>query len=767
MRNTNLSLFIVFLLIVPCFLFSQISPLNLHWYGKTDSALIIANKIIKNKSSFSKKEVLNTYDFLAEYNLELSHFKNNLYYIKKHFAENKNTSLDSALYYARVANFTLFYVMHDSTYFYCTKAMTAFKNSFSKNKDSVKIARYYSYLGNAARNTIYRNSQLIDSAVAYSNNSYLKAIHYRRYATYITDILNITSNGVWQHMTLEEKYIKCISFVVAAEKYATKIYPNKKSYLHATIYKIWSLAERYKGNEEQSIVQIKLAKNALDDSKKIVYYGEYSSICSWEASSNLNLFYKTHHLKYIYESEKTLLKSIPAWEKYLEDEKRNGIKSFDDQYAINPYQKLVVVYYELYKAKKDNIYLAKCYSFVEFIKNNRTVKDEQYSFSPSFSKQNLDTISKICSKKNGAVVNYFITIQPYMLLAIVTLPDTTILIECSSKRNRHNANLFYNNDLFNALLFKNDTEKTKKIGYTIYDLYFLKIDSILKRRKINDVVIIPAGNSYILNFDLLQADTLTAKSIFQSALISRYKFTYSTSADILMNVNKKINKYDAINLLVPLYNSKKYVPLQSGKKLLNKINYNFNTTKIENNNTSEFFVKDKLIQFIGHTAVTALSSEQQIILSDTSNISSSTIIKHNLAGSSYLINGCNSNLGKQEQYSTTNSLTYQLMNSHASSVTGTVWNLDDKENAEFLAKFYEFMALGISSSDALYKTKFYFANNNYSPSMWGAYIYYGNDFYLSKKNILNEYLYVILIILFCGLAVFVVFIKRKFKKQTD
>ena len=90
-----------------------------------------------------------------------------------------------------------------------------------------------------------------------------------------------------------------------------------------------------------------------------------------------------------------------------------------------------------------------------------------------------------------------------------------------------------------------------------------------------------------------------------------------------------------------------------------------------------------------------------------------------------------------------------------------------QENAEFLAKFYEFMALGISSSDALYKTKFYFANNNYSPTMWGAYIYYGSDFYLSKKNILNEYLYVILIILFCGLAVFVVFIKRKLKKQTN
>ena len=138
-----------------------------------------------------------------------------------------------------------------------------------------------------------------------------------------------------------------------------------------------------------------------------------------------------------------------------------------------------------------------------------------------------------------------------------------------------------------------------------------------------------------------------------------------------------------------------------------------------------------------------------------------------MEGSCYLLNACSSNFGKQECYDKTNSLPHQLISQHASAVISTAWPIDDKENAEFLAKFYEFMALGISSSDALYKTKFYFANNNYSPTMWGAYIYYGSDFYLSKKNILNEYLYVILIILFFGLAVFVVFIKGKFKKQTD
>jgi hypothetical protein len=64
MRNTNLSLFIVFLLFVSSYSFSQILPLNLHWSGKTDSAILIANKIIKNKSLRSKIEVLNAYDFL-------------------------------------------------------------------------------------------------------------------------------------------------------------------------------------------------------------------------------------------------------------------------------------------------------------------------------------------------------------------------------------------------------------------------------------------------------------------------------------------------------------------------------------------------------------------------------------------------------------------------------------------------------------------------------------------------------------------------------
>jgi hypothetical protein len=109
-------------------------------------------------------------------------------------------------------------------------------------------------------------------------------------------------------------------------------------------------------------------------------------------------------------------------------------------------------------------------------------------------------------------------------------------------------------------------------------------------------------------------------------------------------------------------------------------------------------------------------------------------------------------LGRQECYDKTNSLPHQLISQHASAVISSLWPIDDKENAEFLEKFYELLAAGASSSEALYEAKLYFASNNYSPSMWGAYVYYGSDFYLSKKNAMATYWYLVIIV--AGLIIF-------------
>ena len=128
------------------------------------------------------------------------------------------------------------------------------------------------------------------------------------------------------------------------------------------------------------------------------------------------------------------MQSIPVWEKYLETIKVNNIKSMNDEYSINPYQKLIIIYFQLYKATNNKQYIARCYGLIEFIKNKRTEKNADCDFSIAHNSKKLDSISKICQKKNCAAINYFATSGPDILLAIVSLPDTTLLIECSKKK---------------------------------------------------------------------------------------------------------------------------------------------------------------------------------------------------------------------------------------------------------------------------------------------------------------------------------------------
>jgi CHAT domain-containing protein len=424
----------------------------------------------------------------------------------------------------------------------------------------------------------------------------------------------------------------------------------------------------------------------------------------------------------------------------------------DDQYSVNPYQKLILIYFLLHKATRNNKYIARCYGLMEFIKNKRTEKNASCDFSEANNAKKLDSISKICQRKNCATINYFVTSGPDFLIAIVSLPNTNMLIECSNNKSRKIARYFPVINSTNSYLLKNEFKSCKKQMFELYDLFFAKIDVLLQRSKTTNVVIIPDMNWNGLNFDLLQTDSCAKHSIFNAALISKYKFSYTLSGENLIQSFDKLLTYNQLNVLMPEYNSNYYAQLHSSNKLIDKLHEFFNITKINTSDVSPFFEKNKLIQFLGHAKANNNSTEQYLILNDTANISSNTILKNNLDGSCYLLNACSSNLGRQECYDKTNSLPHQLISQHASAVISSLWPIDDKENAEFLEKFYELLAAGASSSEALYEAKLYFASNNYSPSMWGAYVYYGSDFYLSKKNAMATYWYLVIIV--AGLIIF-------------
>jgi hypothetical protein len=57
----------------------------------------------------------------------------------------------------------------------------------------------------------------------------------------------------------------------------------------------------------------------------------------------------------------------------------------------------------------------------------------------------------------------------------------------------------------------------------------------------------------------------------------------------------------------------------------------FTIEKHENNLQDVFFKKDRLIQFIGHIKSHVFSNEQTMIINDTENINSNTILNYDEA----------------------------------------------------------------------------------------------------------------------------------------
>jgi CHAT domain-containing protein len=740
-------------------LFSQRLPLNLYWSGKTDSALLISNKILFNKKTVLASELANAYDFLAEYNLEQGQFENNFKYITLKFKTTKNTSIDSALYFARLANYYNCFVILDSVnYFFC-KASKAFLHHSFKIGDKLNYARYYSYIGNATRNSIYRNVKLLDSAIILCDNNFLKALHYRRYATFLSDLLNL-SEQQWKinnNLNLYKKSISCLS---NAERLATKIYPNKKSCLHGSIYKIWAVILKYRRLVYKSLDLVNKTKLALVVNDSVINNSDYSAIITWEASTNMSLFYKTKNINYLFKNEELLINSISVWEKFYKKVNEDYIKGFDDQFGINPYQKLLAVYFQLYQSTKNQLYISKCYSLIEFIKNINKQHDGTL-----LSKNNseiFDSISNYCKRKNCSVINYFITHNPVFTIAIISLPDTTLMINCSV--NNDYIPLNHSNRIFQRDTIRNNDFKFKKLNYLMYEAYFLKIDSVLSKRKITNVAIINDGFLNSLSFDLLQTDSIRNRTFFQPSLIKKYKFSYFSSGHVLLKNNTETIRYKQLNILLPKYNATNYSHLIFGERLEDQIGLLFNINNIFKGRS--FLDKNQLLQYLGHVKSDDNAREQYLILNDSEVISSNFFFKKNLEGSSYLLNGCGSSIGREIRFDKVKSFPYILLNQNANAVITTLWPIDDKDNAEFLEKFYNYLSEGLSSSDALRQTKLYFAKNNYSPSMWGAYIYYGNDFYLSKKETSYLYIYISIGMILVIAIIFIFLKKLKLRNNT-
>ena len=296
-------------------------PLEIFWQGKTALALKSAQVILDKKNNYSKLELASSYDFLADYHLDQGHYEANLNFANLLFKIKHQTSFDSAFYYARIANYYHCYINPDSSLYFSIKAQHCFKNIKKIGIDFNSIARYYSYLGNAARNTSLRSLNFLDSAILYSKNNFTKAINHRRYATFLLDELSGISNGRKIKVNFKRVYLNCIAHLKNAETLATLIFPNKKSDLHSRIYDMWSLVERINQNNALSTRLNEKARTSLIDKNEVYNFFEYAASLHLDASNKLNQYReKKGDINLVYVAEKLLQKSIPYWEGFLKEE---------------------------------------------------------------------------------------------------------------------------------------------------------------------------------------------------------------------------------------------------------------------------------------------------------------------------------------------------------------------------------------------------------------------------------------------------------------
>jgi CHAT domain-containing protein len=462
----------------------------------------------------------------------------------------------------------------------------------------------------------------------------------------------------------------------------------------------------------------------------IVNEYEYSRSIAYATMNVLNYQSGNEKLIDLIYAKNILTKSIPNWESFYKKQFEFSKIGFDDQYFINPYQKLVYIYSELFRLTGNKFYFMKCFQFIEKTKNSTNYKNENRLID-GYAGTNLSIqkVKAICKQTNSALINFFKTEAPNVTRALLILPDTALQCLISDQNQLH---LDHELTEFNKKILTNNFKKFKTNFYELYKLCFKSIDSTLIKNKISKITVIPDVSMGFLNFDLLQTDSLLPFN--KSALINKYKITYNINiTSFINNYNNNIG-YNEIKLHVPNYEKTNYPVLSFSDRFKDKLNELFRVTYVDIKKfKTDFFTQNSLHHYIGHINSNAYSNEQTLFLEST-NFESTELYNKNVKGSTYILSGCGSNVGRTYLYNKVNSMPYNLLSHEASAVISANWQIDDEANADFLNAFYNYLKKGEKSSEAFYKTKLDFIKLNKPPAVWGAYFYFGNDFEIGSNN---------------------------------
>ncbi len=320
----------------------------------------------------------------------------------------------------------------------------------------------------------------------------------------------------------------------------------------------------------------------------------------------------------------------------------------------------------------------------------------------------------------------------------------------------------------------------------IYNQLLKPFENKIKHK---NLIIVPDGKLAYLPFEVLISeknsyDRINYKDL--PYLLYNHQFSYSYSAQFLMDNKKQKTAIKKLAAFAPTYNNinslpenyssfrqeyrEKLFPLKGIKvevetiaKLLNGDSYIGNEA---NEKTFKEIAADyDILHLAMHTIMddtnpmySKMAFTQHVDSTEDGFLNTYELYNMHLNSRMAVLSSCNSGSGKLHRGEGVMSMARGFIYSGCPSIIMTLWTVEDKSGVKLMTKFYEKLLNGKSKSDALQESKIDFIQNadqlKSHPYFWSGYVVIGNNSALFNSHLKYFiYLGIIVVLIITGILV--------------
>lgn len=638
----------------------------------------------------------------------------------------KNKSnCDQIIYNTHLSKYYQQMMFIDSCLYHADRAMSLYREKGCK--DSSIISFLYRQYANAMRNGgIYfevienapRNYQTFDerneflksyfdTALYYAQNDNQRADIYRKIGTMYSDgVLGVRTDP--KKISFSVNSINYLRRSIALEKS-----PADKAMAQALI----GLNYFYIESHRKAEVSLQSALQLTREDSRIIYPNQFITISDWRGENLEEMYERDKNVDLLNLANETYSRAFKVWSGYYRG------RLVHDAYHNSSINRLVANHLKLFKVTDDSLHLFKAFEFIELSKY------------PDFgkTKNTIHELQKMLDEKT-AFVNYTSLNRPNRHIAFVITKDDFHYLETKTEA-------FLDISKLSKLYNFTDINSFKYWSYRYYQSYFEKVDSILHKGDIENLIISNSDWLSMLNLDVIISDATGSKWQDLNYLFKRYNISYALSASAYINSFNKSQETNSPNLGITLGSYTKEANLRFSKKLKSRLKESYISEELD---LLSNIKSSSVALLFSHGESNYINRNAHIKTSSNDSISASEIEKMRLKNDLVILTACNTN-ASQQYYSegAIGNFNVAFRSAGASSVLTTSWAIDDKANAFIIEQFVKYLSEGEEKNAALWKAKKDYWNQcvldeEFSPIYWAPYILTGNNEPVKIKKRKNE-----------------------------